>query len=125
MTDAPPPLPLRPAPCAVFKTGFFSQFGRLLRVRVSRSKKTGKAKHYAFLEFQHPDVAAIAADTMDGYFLFKQVGWLLTDLPFFRPTHPFPPPPHWWHAVLVLWQQCAMLLWTDLPSALRGSQFPS
>lgn len=43
-------------------------------MRVSRSKKTGKAKHYAFLEFQHPDVAAIAADTMDGYFLFKQVG---------------------------------------------------
>lgn len=54
--------------------GFFSQFGRLLRVRVSRSKKTAKAKHYAFLEFAHPDVAAIAAETMDGYFLFKQVG---------------------------------------------------
>jgi hypothetical protein len=43
---------------------------------VSRSKKTAKAKHYAFLEFQHPDVAKIAADTMDGYFLFKQVGFL-------------------------------------------------
>jgi len=41
---------------------------------VSRSKKTAKAKHYAFLEFQHPDVAQIAAQTMDGYFLFKQVG---------------------------------------------------
>lgn len=52
--------------------GFFSQFGRLARVRVSRSKKTAKAKHYAFLEFQHPDVAQIAAQTMDGYFLFKQ-----------------------------------------------------
>lgn len=54
--------------------GFFSQFGRLQRVRVSRSKRSGKAKHYAFLEFQHADVAQIAADTMDGYFLFKQVG---------------------------------------------------
>jgi RNA recognition motif-containing protein len=54
--------------------GFFSQFGRLLRVRMSRSKKTAKAKHYAFLEFQHADVAQIAAVTMDGYFLFKQVG---------------------------------------------------
>jgi nucleolar protein 15 len=40
---------------------------------VSRSKRTAKAKHYAFLEFQHADVAAIAAETMDGYFLFKQV----------------------------------------------------
>jgi hypothetical protein len=53
--------------------GFFSQFGRLVKVRVSRSKKTAKAKHYAFLQFAHPDVAAIAAETMDGYFLFKQV----------------------------------------------------
>lgn len=68
------------APCLTLAhpppPGFFSQFGRLLRVRVSRSKKTGKAKHYAFLEFQLPDVAAIAADTMDGYFLFKQVSAL-------------------------------------------------
>ncbi|KAF8056103.1 nifk [Scenedesmus sp. PABB004] len=52
--------------------GFFSQFGKLVRVRLSRSKKSGKPKHYAFLEFQHPDVAAIAAETMDGYFMFKQ-----------------------------------------------------
>jgi nucleolar protein 15 len=56
--------------------GFFSQFGKLVRVRLSRSKKTAKPKHYAFLEFQHADVAQIAADTMDGYFMFKQVGRL-------------------------------------------------
>eukprot|EP00878_Enallax_costatus_P039765 GHUV01045666.1.p1 GENE.GHUV01045666.1~~GHUV01045666.1.p1 ORF type:complete len:123 (+),score=43.14 GHUV01045666.1:126-494(+) len=53
--------------------GFFSQFGKLQRVRLSRSKKTAKPKHYAFLEFHHADVAKIAADTMDGYFMFKQV----------------------------------------------------
>uniref|UniRef100_A0A383WD88 RRM domain-containing protein n=1 Tax=Tetradesmus obliquus TaxID=3088 RepID=A0A383WD88_TETOB len=52
--------------------GFFSQFGKLVRVRLSRSKKTAKPKHYAFLEFQHADVAQIAAETMDGYFMFKQ-----------------------------------------------------
>ncbi|KAL6755310.1 hypothetical protein V8C86DRAFT_2678930 [Haematococcus lacustris] len=52
--------------------GFFSQFGKLTRVRLSRSKKTGKAKHYAFLEFQHPEVAEIAAGAMDGYFMFRQ-----------------------------------------------------
>ncbi len=39
---------------------------------MSRNKKTGKSKHYAFLEFQHRDVAAIAAEAMNGYFLFKQ-----------------------------------------------------
>jgi hypothetical protein len=42
------------------------------KVRLSRNKKTAKAKHYAFLEFQYPDVAAVAAQAMDGYMLFKQ-----------------------------------------------------
>ena len=46
--------------------GFFDQFGLVTRLRVSRNKKTGKAKHYAFVEFQSPEVAAIAADAMDG-----------------------------------------------------------
>jgi nucleolar protein 15 len=40
---------------------------------LSRSKKTGKAKHYAFLEFHHAAVAKIAAEAMNGYFLFTQV----------------------------------------------------
>ena len=52
--------------------GFFSQFGRVSKVRVSRNKKTGAAKHYAFLEFASPEVAAIAAEAMDGYMLFTQ-----------------------------------------------------
>ncbi|KAI8463951.1 MAG: hypothetical protein J3K34DRAFT_442052 [Monoraphidium minutum] len=52
--------------------GFFSQFGHLTRVRVSRSKRTGRAKHYAFLEFGIPEVAAIAAGAMDGHFMFAQ-----------------------------------------------------
>eukprot|EP00798_Chlamydomonas_sp_ICE-L_P025786 gene25785-11453_t len=51
---------------------YFSQFGKLTKVRLSRNKKTGKAKHYAFLEFEYPEVAAIAATAMDGYFMFKQ-----------------------------------------------------
>ncbi len=41
-------------------------------MRVSRNKKTGRAKHYAFLEFQYADVAAAAAEAMDGYMLFTQ-----------------------------------------------------
>ena len=53
-------------------TGFFDQFGLVTRLRVSRNKKTGKAKHYAFVEFQSPEVAAIAAEAMDNYMMFKQ-----------------------------------------------------
>jgi hypothetical protein len=46
--------------------GYFSQFGAVTRVRVSRNKKTARARSYAFLEFGSPDVAAIAAEAMDG-----------------------------------------------------------
>mmetsp|Transcript_2193 Transcript_2193/g.3306 ORF Transcript_2193/g.3306 Transcript_2193/m.3306 type:complete len:176 (-) Transcript_2193:340-867(-) len=52
--------------------GYFSQFGKISRVRISRNKKTAKAKHYAFIEFQNAEVAKIVADAMDGYFLFTQ-----------------------------------------------------
>ena len=39
---------------------------------MSRNKKTGRAKHYAFLEFKTSEVAQIAAEAMDGYMLFTQ-----------------------------------------------------
>ncbi len=41
-------------------------------MRLSRSKKTANSKGYAFIEFQHPEVARVASDAMDGYFLFTQ-----------------------------------------------------
>jgi nucleolar protein 15 len=47
-------------------SGYFSQFGAITRLRVSRNKKTAKARSYAFIEFGSPDVAAIAAEAMDG-----------------------------------------------------------
>lgn len=56
----------------VLFAGFFDQFGLVTKLRVSRNKKTGKAKHYAFVEFQSPEVAAIAAEAMDNYMMFKQ-----------------------------------------------------
>ncbi|KAF9407359.1 hypothetical protein BGZ76_006120, partial [Entomortierella beljakovae] len=49
---------------------YFSQFGKVLRLRLSRNKKTGKSKHYAFIEFSSQEVAEIVADTMDNYLLF-------------------------------------------------------
>ena len=70
--------------------GYFSQFGELRRLRLSRSKKTSRSRGYAYLEFagalrtsvcRHlsaqrqlqvcssadPTVAAVVAETMHGY----------------------------------------------------------
>ncbi|KAF9585259.1 MKI67 FHA domain-interacting nucleolar phosphoprotein [Lunasporangiospora selenospora] len=49
---------------------YFSQFGKVSRLRLSRNKRTGKSKHYAFIEFASQDVAQIVADTMNNYLLF-------------------------------------------------------
>jgi nucleolar protein 15 len=52
---------------------YFGQFGDVLRVKVSRNKKTGKSKHYAFVEFKHAEVASIVAESMDNYLLGNHV----------------------------------------------------
>jgi nucleolar protein 15 len=52
---------------------YFSQFGKVTKLRLSRNKKTGKSKHYAFIEFEHEEVAKIVAETMNGYLLFNHV----------------------------------------------------
>ncbi|KAI5830842.1 hypothetical protein K523DRAFT_301821 [Schizophyllum commune Tattone D] len=52
---------------------YFSQFGDVTRLRVSRNKKTGKSKHYAFLEFDSSSVAQIVAETMDNYLLMGHI----------------------------------------------------
>lgn len=51
---------------------FFSQFGEVKRVRVSRNMKTGGSRGYGFLEFKQPEVAKIAADTMHNYELYEK-----------------------------------------------------
>ncbi|KAL3691950.1 hypothetical protein R1sor_005601 [Riccia sorocarpa] len=53
--------------------GFFEQFGNITRLRISRSKKTGKSKHYGFIQFEVPEVAEIVADTMNNYLLFESM----------------------------------------------------
>ncbi|KFQ77535.1 MKI67 FHA domain-interacting nucleolar phosphoprotein-like, partial [Phoenicopterus ruber ruber] len=45
--------------------------GTVTRLRLSRSKKTGASKGYAFIEFESDDVAKIVADTMNNY-LFSE-----------------------------------------------------
>lgn len=49
---------------------FFEQFGTVKRLRLSRNKKTGASKHYAFIEFESPEVAEIVCNTMNNYILF-------------------------------------------------------
>lgn len=49
---------------------FFSQFGKVTRLRISRSKKNAKSKGYGFVEFEEESVAKIAAETMHKYLLF-------------------------------------------------------
>eukprot|EP01086_Lenisia_limosa_P010033 TRINITY_DN3387_c0_g1_i1.p1 TRINITY_DN3387_c0_g1~~TRINITY_DN3387_c0_g1_i1.p1 ORF type:complete len:240 (+),score=72.60 TRINITY_DN3387_c0_g1_i1:129-848(+) len=53
--------------------GYFSQFGTVNRIRVSRNPKTGKSRGYAFVEFADTNVAQIAAETMDNYLMFEKV----------------------------------------------------
>jgi nucleolar protein 15 len=52
---------------------YFSQFGKVTRLRVSRNKKTGAPKHYAFVEFASAEVAEIVAKTMDKYLMFGHI----------------------------------------------------
>ncbi|KAI4462943.1 mki67 fha domain-interacting nucleolar phosphoprotein [Holotrichia oblita] len=51
---------------------YFKQFGVVTNVRVSRSRKTGKSKGFGFVQFLHPEVAQVAAETMDNYLFFNR-----------------------------------------------------
>jgi nucleolar protein 15 len=52
---------------------YFSQFGDIAQLRLSRNKKTGASKHFAFIEFAHDSVAKIAAEAMDNYLMFGHI----------------------------------------------------
>ncbi|KAL8949452.1 MAG: hypothetical protein Q9222_004439 [Ikaeria aurantiellina] len=52
---------------------YFSQFGPISRLRLSRNRTTGASKHYAFIEFTSSAVARIAAETMDTYLMFGHI----------------------------------------------------
>ncbi|KAM0330471.1 hypothetical protein ACHAQA_003415 [Verticillium albo-atrum] len=52
---------------------YFSQFGPVTKLRLSRNKHTGKSKHYAFIEFKSESDADIAARTMNSYLLFGHI----------------------------------------------------
>lgn len=52
---------------------YFSQFGEIKQLRLSRNKKTGASKHYGFIQFVAPEVADVVADTMDNYLIFGHI----------------------------------------------------
>ncbi|KIY73917.1 RNA-binding domain-containing protein [Cylindrobasidium torrendii FP15055 ss-10] len=53
--------------------GYFTQFGDITRLRLSRNKRTGASKHYGFIEFDSASVAQIVAETMDNYLLMSHI----------------------------------------------------
>ncbi|RDA90551.1 hypothetical protein CP533_5688 [Ophiocordyceps camponoti-saundersi (nom. inval.)] len=52
---------------------YLSQFGPVTRIRLSRNKRTGASKHFAFVEFEEESTAEIVAKTMDNYLLFGHI----------------------------------------------------
>jgi len=52
---------------------YFNQFGRVLKVKVSRSMKNGKSKGYAFVKFQYAAVAKTVAETCNNYLFFNKI----------------------------------------------------
>ena len=52
---------------------YFSQFGDISRLRLSRNRRTGQSKHFAFIEFTTADIAEIVAKTMDNYLMFGHI----------------------------------------------------
>ncbi|XP_051761048.1 MKI67 FHA domain-interacting nucleolar phosphoprotein [Ctenopharyngodon idella] len=52
---------------------YFEQFGKVSRLRLSRSKKTGGVKGYGFVEFECDEVAKIVAETMNNYLMGERL----------------------------------------------------
>ncbi|XP_023550343.1 MKI67 FHA domain-interacting nucleolar phosphoprotein-like [Cucurbita pepo subsp. pepo] len=53
--------------------GFFGQFGKVKRIRIARNRKTGKSRHFGYIEFESPEVAKIVADSMHNYLLYEHL----------------------------------------------------
>jgi len=51
---------------------FFSQFGQISNIKLSRSRRTGNPRGYAFVQFDDEEVASIVANTMGGYLLMGE-----------------------------------------------------
>jgi len=52
---------------------YFSQFGTVKRLKLSRSKRTGNSKGYAFVEFASKQTAQTVAECMNNYLMFHKL----------------------------------------------------
>ncbi|KAL2249335.1 UNVERIFIED_CONTAM: putative RNA-binding protein.05c [Sesamum indicum] len=52
---------------------FFKQFGTIKRLRIARNRKTGKSKHFGFIEFESPEVARVVEECMDNYLMYEHL----------------------------------------------------
>ena len=52
---------------------YFSQFGKVRSVRLSRSRRTGRSRGYAFIKFECAEVAEVAAETMNNYLMYGRL----------------------------------------------------
>lgn len=52
---------------------YFSQFGTITQLRLSRNRTTGRSKHFAFIEFASAAAARVVADTMNSYLMFGHI----------------------------------------------------
>lgn len=52
---------------------YFAQFGDVTNIKIPKSKKTGKARGFAFVEFLYPEVAKVVAETMNNYLMHKKI----------------------------------------------------
>lgn len=52
---------------------YFSQFGTITKLRLSRNRKTGHSKHFAFVEFESAQVAKIVAEAMNNYLMYGHI----------------------------------------------------
>ncbi|KAI4480865.1 hypothetical protein M0804_009962 [Polistes exclamans] len=48
---------------------YFTQFGKVTKVRLVRSSKTGASRGFGYVEFLVPEVAKVAAETMNNYLM--------------------------------------------------------
>ncbi|XP_050431948.1 uncharacterized protein LOC126840331 [Adelges cooleyi] len=52
---------------------YFSQFGEVTNINLPKSKKTGRARGFGFVEFEFPEVAKVVAETMNNYLMHKKI----------------------------------------------------
>jgi nucleolar protein 15 len=48
---------------------FFGQFGKILKLRLARSKRTAGSKGYGYIQFEMPEIAKIVAEATNNHFI--------------------------------------------------------